>query len=329
MPTPADRLAALRDGGPYLPPRDPRLPRRERLDDDGLGLTVEYPSPLVLAETFARPLLETGRTLYRDRAAILASTGGAPAPVPLASLVGELRGALEALPDRADAGRPYDDLRKLLAVGSAAKVDAYLLDTVRALCRRDVLPEWKPPREVKPAAPPRTSAQVRADHRARVHADEEASVRWWLANPDGDGYDAEPGERVMAVDLHETALRELGALEAEGELVDPDDADSPRLRAPRRRVLLAVAAEVFGLPLRDRHGARYFVIPEPLIEPAQEATAMPSSPDYLDVLTDRVVDRIASDLSAEVRTRLASGDRLGALTLQRDDLADRRALRAS
>jgi len=263
MPTPADRLATLRDGGAYRLPRDPRRPRQERLDDDGLGLTVEYPSPLVLAETFARPLLETGRTLYRDRAVILASTGGTPVPVAHSTLVAELRAALEALPDRADAGRPYADVRRLLAAGSAAKVDAYLADTIRALCRRDVLPEWTPPRVTKPLAPPRTSAQVRADHRARIRDDEEASVRWWLANANGDGYDVEPGERVMASDLDGTAARELGALEAEGELVNPDDAESPRLRAPRRRVLLAVAAEVFGLPRRDRHGARYYVVPSP------------------------------------------------------------------
>jgi hypothetical protein len=329
MPTPTDRLAALRDGGPPLSSRDPRRPRRERLDDDGLALTVEYPSPVVLAETFARPLLETGRTLYRDRAAILASTGGTPAPVAHATLVAELRAALEALPDRADAGRPYADVRRLLAAGSAPKVDAYLADTVRALCRRDVLPDWTPPREAKPAGPPRTSAQVRADHRARVAADEEASVRWWLANEEGEGFDAEPGDRVSAADLYETAVHALGALEAEGELVDPDDADSPRLRAPRRRVLLAVAAEVFGLPRRDRHGARYFTLPEPLTEPAQEATEMPSSPDYIDVFTERVVERVARDLTAEVRSRLEVGDRLGALTLQRDDLAERRTRRAS
>jgi hypothetical protein len=48
----------------------------------------------------------------------------------------------------------------------------------------------------------------------------------------------------MAADLFKTAARELGALEEEGELVDPDDAGNPRLRAPRRRVLLAVAGDV-------------------------------------------------------------------------------------
>lgn len=153
-------------------------------------------------------------------------------------------------------------------------------------------------------------------------------MRWWLTDPEGTGQ-ADPGEHVTAADLYDAALRDLGDLEAEGELVDPDDTDSPRFRAPRRRVLLAVARDVLGDPQRPHRGGLYFTYPEPLTDPAQEATAMPSSPDYLDVLTDRVVDRIASDLSAEVRTRLASGDRLGALTLQRDDLADRRALRAS
>ncbi|OII27538.1 hypothetical protein [Frigoribacterium sp. MCBA15_019] len=261
MPTPADRLAALRDGGAYRPPRDPRRPCQERLEDNGLGLTVEYPSPLVLAETFARPLLETGRRLYRDRAAILASTGGTPAPITHATLVTELRAALEALPDRADAGRPYADVRRLLAAGSTPKVDAYLADTVRALCWRDVLPEWTPPREAKPAGPPRTSAQVRADHRARIRGDEEASARWWLTNADGEGFLAEPGERIGAVELAEQAAAALGELASTGEHLDPEDDKSPPALVPRRRVLLAVATEVFGRPRRDRHGARYYVVP--------------------------------------------------------------------
>jgi len=111
MPTPTDRLAALRDGGPHLLPRDPRRPRRERLDSDGLGLTVEYPSPLVLAETFARPVLEVDRVLYRDGSAIRAVIGDAATPVPLAALAADLRVALEALPDRDDAGRPTATFR--------------------------------------------------------------------------------------------------------------------------------------------------------------------------------------------------------------------------
>lgn len=261
MLTPADRLATLRDGGAYRPPRDPRRPVQERLDDDGLGLTVEYPSPLVLAETFARPLLETGRTLYRDRAAILASTSGAPVPIAHANLVAELRAALEALPDRADAGRPYADVRRLLAAGGAAKVEAYLADTVRALCRRDVLPEWKPPRQPEPRATPRTPAQVRADHRARIRGDEESSARWWLTNADGEGFLAEPGERIGAVELAKQAAAALGELASTGEHLDPEDDKSPPALVPRRRVLLTVATEVFGPPRRDRHGARYYVVP--------------------------------------------------------------------
>lgn len=263
MPTPSDRLAALCDGGPPLSSRDPRRSVRERLEHEGLDLTLEYPSPVVLAETFARPLLETGRTLYRDRAAILASTGGTPAPIAHATLVAELRAALEALPDRADAGRPYADVRRLLDASSPPKVDAYLADTVRALCRRDVLPEWTPPREAKSAVPPRTSSQVRADHRARVAADEEASVRWWLANAEGEGLDVEPGDSISAVDLYDQAVAALGALEAEGELVDPHDAGSPRLRPPRRRIFFAVARTVLGKPQRPHRGGLYFTIPDP------------------------------------------------------------------
>lgn len=85
------------------------------------------------------------------------------------------------------------------------------------------------------------------------------------------------------------------------------------------RNFFALLAEL-GYPVTTgRARSRWITFPA---QPTEEESPM-TDPTLADVVLDRVVTHIADEVRTEIRERLRSGDRLGALTLQRDahDLA--------
>ncbi|MEV4478764.1 hypothetical protein [Micromonospora coxensis] len=200
---PADALAALLDGG--RAPTRADTPRRIRLDP---GYTVEIPAPRVLARVFAGPTLAAGHDLYADGGAIVRRRAGEtrdPGPENFAVLADELRAALDVLPDRVDAGRPYVDLRKYLLDGDPRELAAYLLDTLRAV--RVAAPRWRPKVERRERSAPLTATERQRVSRERRRAAEVESARVWLSTW---REDADPGERVTATELYAQAAADIG-----------------------------------------------------------------------------------------------------------------------
>ncbi|MGC4778820.1 hypothetical protein [Micromonospora chalcea] len=200
--SPADTLAALRDGG-RAPSRADK-PRRIKLD---AGFWVEVPSPRVLARVFAGPVLAAGCDLYASGAAILRRPAGDtrdPGAEDYHVLVEEVRAALDVLPDRPDAGRPYTDLRVYLLDGEPAEVRAYLLDVVRAV--RVSAPRWRPRVEREERSAPLSATQRQRLSRERRRAAEAESSRVWLAEW---AEEADPGSRVAAAGLYRRAADDI------------------------------------------------------------------------------------------------------------------------
>ena len=327
MPTsPAAALAALRVAGRYYDRRDER-PVRARLDADGLGIAVELPGPRILAETYAAPRLrELGLDVYRNGAALLTRPTGTEAD-PVAAdqldLAADLLATLAGLPDRPDAGAPYRDLR-LLATNpaSAGTATAYCRDVVAAIRRH--APQWRPRAERPPIdrRPATTPADRVKAHRERVRTAEVASARWWLHGYLHDEDDpATPGARLDAAALYALAAETLAELAEDGEPID-DDAPDVLFRVPGPRTFYEVADDVLGARRRS-HGVRVYFIPDPAAKPEE------ASMNLTDAVLERVIDRLADetlatygdDVRDEIARRLGAGDRLGALTLQRERLA--------
>jgi hypothetical protein len=331
MPSYSDALAALRDGRLYK--RRDEKAVTFKLDADGLGVSIELPGPRIMAETFALPWLRDRFDVYRSGVALLVRAKGSDAePTPLNQVVlaADLRAALGALPDR-PAGRPYEDSRRAASLG-AAQMDAYLAAVV-VLVRR-LASEWKPrtDRPMTVAAPALTAAERKAAQRKRDHDAEEASARWFvelLLDPENVDAPA-PGTRIAAADLHAQAVASLEGL-AEERVQDGDDWPETAEeygypldpRAPRQRVFYPIADDLLGRRKRGAHGsALAYTILDPSTR--QEITM-----NLADAVIERVVSKLAdemaeefgNDVRSDIVARLRSGDRLGALALQRDCLA--------
>lgn len=277
--SPADTLAALSDGGRALSRAD--KPRRIKLD---AGFWVEVPSPRVLARVFAGPVLAAGCDLYASGAAILRRPAGDtrdPGPEDFHVLVEEVRAALDVLPDRPDAGRPYRDLRVYLLDGEPAEIRAYLLDAVRAV--RVAAPRWRPQVEREERRAPLSATERQRLSRERRRAAEVESSRVWLAQW---AEEAEPGFRVAAPGLYGQATDDIaGWVETYRE--DPEswaecEAEDgfPAVPAvPGPRTFYAVADDALGGRRIGTGNVRLYVVP---------ATAVELHDQVADMLTQEV-----------------------------------------
>lgn len=273
MPFP-DSLVALRDGAPYSSHPGDR-PRRLRLDSDGCGLSIEVPGPRVLATTLVLPWLASrGIEGFRSRTgtALLTRPVGStadPSPVDIVALRRDLTTTLRALPERPDAGRPYNDLRLLVRMGSPAKVDTFLTEAVASA--RRLAPTWTVTRPARPHCEPIAEPARVRQYRARVRTDRDTTGREWLESALTHG-DLIPGERIAAGELWARARDDF--LDLDGAT---DDEGNPA-RVPGRSRFYALADAVLG-PRRIIRGSRYYVIPTP----AEEPPARPSERTFADL----------------------------------------------
>jgi hypothetical protein len=293
--TPQDFLAAYRF--PAVEPRyahtnDPRRTwRRFVTDEDGERHSAAIPSPVAMAEAFARPLLEQrfGAVHRRPGGTLIAEDGS---PLPEATLRGLVLAALLALPPREGLG-PYDAytgvLRFVADDPSGDALSRYALHVARACSRRDVFPA--PPVPASPKRVPRVSktpAQWKADQRARDRSAETQSARAWL-----ELYlvEAEPGD-ITAADLHSLAsegIQDYIDDEAEHE-------DGTPWRVPGPRTFYAIADSVLGPRRRASQGAQTYRIPDPE-ETDVSATSTPAG----DAIAEAVLDRVARLVLEETR----------------------------
>ncbi|WP_324649871.1 hypothetical protein [Georgenia sp. H159] len=342
MPTYLDKLAALRDGGRlrHTTHRDER-PFRRKLDSDGSGRSIEAPGTRTLARVFVLPwLTDTGREPFRARSSVALltrPTGSSEEPTAanVLTLADELREVLAALPERPDAGRPYNDVRFLVTVADRRTAEEYTRAAIQHA--RRLAPHWSSPRPEKPvpSGPTLTDAERVRAYRARIRREGETSARRFiqaaLARGRDDDHDPEDlvlrrGARIAAAELWATA-------ESEFLFIDGDVEDDGHVwRLPGRTTFYAVADEMLGARRRV-NGTRVYVIPE--------LPAEPEEADPMDTATAMLFDRTAeilADRHEERLARLRSGDYAGALTLQREaatgtdggvvDLAAVRARRA-
>lgn len=286
--TPSDLLAAYAFPDVerrYKTPTDPRFSRTRLVTDpDGERHPARMPSPVAMAETFARPLVEArfGVVHRLPGGALVTADGERLSPDTLRAIVLD---ALLTLPAR-DGLAPHAAYTAVLRVAADETERAYLaryaLEVAQACTRRDVFPA--PPAAPKPAPAPRqakTPAQWKADQRARDRAAEVASARAWL-----EVYLAEdPSPRTVAA----PALYELAA-DAIESFVDDEETheDGTPWRVPGPRTFYAIADEVLGARTRDRAGVRFYSIPQPTPEETPVSTAHPD-----DVLADELLERIA------------------------------------
>lgn len=261
LPAYARALASLRDDD-----REDGRPFRVRLDS---GLNLAAPSAKRLAAVFALPFLTEDRDLYRQGARILARAKGdnaAPTPLPLTDLADDVRVALELLPEHAEAGERYQDVRLLVTYGDPATVAAYLEAVARAV--RAFLSTYRAPRPVAaergPALTPAEMVKRSRDRAAQIEAD---SVRAWLADWRESDAPA-PGETVDAAALFVRVAEELSDW-SDDKRRTPSGAIA---RSPRRRVFYAVADEVLG-PRRRVGKARTAVYTIPADMDRTEALA--------------------------------------------------------
>lgn len=300
--TPQDSLAAyvFPDVEPrYQRPDDPRRSRSPLVTDpDGERHAARIPSPVAMAESFARPLLEErfgsvrrfpgGRLVAQDNATL-----------PLELIRGTIFGALLALPLRDGLG-PHDAYTGVLRVVADDPDGAYLrryaLEVAKASLRRGV---FSPPPAVpaKPRAPrvAKTPAQWKADQRARERNSELASAREWLAL-----YLAEvgPGETVSARHLHALAVDAIADLLVDGD--DPEREDGTPWRVPGPRTFYAVADSILGERRRAAQGTRVYTIPAPT-----EETPVAIFPDASgDIFAEDILDRVARLVLEEERETL-------------------------
>lgn len=319
MPIHSANLAALRDGRFYK--RRDEQPVKFKLDADGSGVSIELPGPRIMAEKFVLPWLRERFDVYRSGAALLVRPKGAdaePAPLNQLALAADLRAALAALPDLPTAGRPYEDSRKA-AEGGTAKMDAYLA-TVVVVVRR-IASVWKAPAAVVDAAPALTVAERKAAQRERERATEEASAREWLEGYlDSPDEPPTPGDRVNAAELYDSAVEVIGDYVEDGETRD----DGGTYRVPRRRVFFAVADELFGAS--RKRGAHGSALVYTILDPATRQETTMNLADavierVIEKLADEMVDKFGDGVRSEIVARLRSGDRSGALNLQRAHLA--------
>lgn len=279
--TPQESLAAYRfpDVEPrYAHTSDPRRTwRRFVTDEDGEQHSAAIPSPVAMAEAFARPLLEQrfGSVHRRPGGTLIVEDGS---PLPETVIRDLLLATLLALPPREGLG-PYDaytGVRRVVADDpSGDALSRYALHVARACARRDMFPA--PPVPASPKRAPRVSktpAQWKADQRARDRSAETQSARAWL-----ELYlaEAEPGA-VAAGALYALASESITDYiddEAEHE-------DGTPWRVPGPRTFYAIADDVLGPRRRASQGVRTYRIPDP------EETDVSANP-----LAEAVLDRMA------------------------------------
>lgn len=319
MPEYSDNLAALRDGRFYRRPDE--RPVTFKLDADGSGVSIELPGPRIMAETFALPWLRERFDVYRSGSALLVRPKGAddePAPLNQLALAVDLRAVLAALPDLPTAGRPFEDSRKAAESGGA-RMDAYLASVV-VLVRR-IASVWKAPAAVVDVAPALTPAARKAAQRDRDRAAETASAREWLEGYlAADNEPPAPGDRVNAAELYDDAAEVIGDYVEYGETRE----DGGTYRVPRRRVFFAVADELFGAS--RKRGAQGSALAYTILDPSTRQEITMNLADAVieravEKLADEMVDEFGDGVRSEIVARLRSGDRSGALNLQRAHLA--------
>ncbi|CAL9496121.1 hypothetical protein [Streptomyces sp. enrichment culture] len=298
-------LAALRDGGRATTVAA-RRPVRMKLDAGTYdGLSIELPGPAILAERWAAPFLAASLDVFANGSALLTRPTGsdaAPEPTPLTALVDALRDGLAALPERRDAGRPYNDLRLFVSVASPSTVTSYLADVARRV--RRTAPRWSPPKADKPQ--PKSAKERVALSRARAKAREDESSRAWLQGmfaEEADYYGYNPGDRVPATRLYADASEAIGGwVEDRKETIKRDgpeeweaEADEygyPLVpRVPTSHTFYRAADDVLG-PRRRVQGVRTYTIPE--------------EPVNLTALDRAVIERAAEMIADDVRLRFAA-----------------------
>lgn len=337
--TTVDALAGLRDGARWQCALVDR-PRRYRLDDDGCGLTVEIPGPRVLARTYVAETLRVEVDLFRAGGAFLERPRGTEEPplaVPLAEVRDRLLEALQTLPERPDAGRPYRDLVLFVRAGRPDTVSAYLDDVLRSL--RSALPVWRAKAAPAPRGPAQTAGERKAAQRARDRVAEEATAAWalrrWydaLDDPEALDEDRPPvGQRLKIGDVYavlrpgmeeaaQTYAEEVGwrphttpaeRYEAWAEYAEEEDFP-PVPKVPGPRTFYAVADRLLGAPKRVR-GERVYTIPATLKE----------TPRMLDEIREEtaVLKTFSDEAERYLRLRAALEDQRARLTLDRPPTA--------
>ncbi|PPF72096.1 hypothetical protein [Rathayibacter sp. AY1E6] len=259
MPDPHAALASIREGS-RLPARDPRHPRRCRLDSDGAGLSLELPSPVVFAEVLVRAKLAETYDLFRTSAAVVRRPRGSqsnPEPIPTAVLADEVDRLLLALPDIPSASRPYQDLRLLAEAGSEASRRLYSAEAARALRRHDVLPNWAPPAKPREPRASRSAAERMTSFRARRAHLERTSASWWVRGSLETTEDPLP-DVIGAAELYEMAAQVLGELVLSEEVLHELPGE-PVACVPGPRQFYAAADELLGPRKRTASGYVYRV----------------------------------------------------------------------
>lgn len=317
--TPGDNLAALHERRDYG--RGRRDWRTLKLED---GRTVIHPAPRLLAETFALPLLSASRELYLGGSYLVSRPPGAtedPTDYLLVEAIAEIRDALTALPERPDAGIPYDGTRAFVTGATAGAVDALLAETARSVRSlvREQARRWREPRAPKPAAErdPRTPAQRerdrRRDARAEVLADTERLLRRWLPTlPHG---------------RHDFAAVWATWLDALERSTTAEERYPGAILCGRTAfyALLETVAADLGHAVTTHARSRHLIHAEPREQPMTESDL------FADAVLERVAEKLADESRATLaqrllaqRTRLAA---TGTTEARVTDLASRRAAR--
>lgn len=279
-PDTLDRLTRLR----LRPGARPAF--RRKLDDDGAGVAVTLPHPKDLVHALGSL---TSKALFRTGSTGVVREDGTG--VDLTEVARVLVSSWSALPDRADAGAVYRDLRTLARISPQRAALEYAVEVVAAW--RLSLP--RPPRRKAadggPRTPPKTTQERVRSHRARAVQAEEDSGRWWL-----DGYlsgwgdedqTPAPGTRVTAPALLRSCREDLNPIieryrdEVEAPRVAPyaaqtleerlatwkteaveEDGLPVRPRVPGRNRFYSLAEDVLG-PSVSHAGTRVYTIPAP------------------------------------------------------------------
>lgn len=305
-PTTLDALASL-----YLhsATRGTRAPRRFTLDDHGTPVRVTVPAPASLAEVDGLlPGAESG--LRRTGTSGLTTQTGEPLAWSLRDLAGRLVERLADLPDRADAGEPYRNLRTLCAVSDRFAPE-YALDVVKAW--RRTLPRFEQPVEHDPHVRqyPTGETDRKSERRARYRHQEEESARYyfrgWASGWDGEETPPEPGSRAYATQLLTEAVDLLEQLVDAEETVD-DQAETPA-RVPGPRRFYGVGDELLGDRKKTNTGRAYWTVPE-----EAPVSTTPTADRFAEAVLDRVA-RLAWEenregLTAYLEEAVAERDRI-------------------
>lgn len=313
---------------------DPRLSWKRSAPDlgdpHGLPRAARLPSPLTAAEGFARPLLEErfGPIVRRPGGRLIITTDGSRLEPSTArdTIVEALTGSSPATGDP----QPFSALDALqrLAASDPAYVVRYARAIASVLGRVGVFPEEETTRPPAPLTPRKTAAEHSKDYRARQRDAQERSARAWLL---AIAPQRRPGEQFTPERLHRAAIKYIDA--HLGEFL-PDDPEHV-WATPGKQAFYRVADHVLGGRTRTS-AIRLYTIPENVnTEPLPQATPEEQPVNTSEVLALADAYRELADARAcaneehraelelfeRQRAAIASGDRFGALTAQRERLA--------